>query len=562
MKLIFGFFLFFLCTGVFAQPAYLLHKPYAVQFRYIDSIWAATEGPAKGIAIADDLKKWSDARGDKSFAEQFKLISTKWESINDHSAAMESKIISLVQECRSGNVYLTVDALELLANYQCGIGKYAAAFEAYLEAYNLYSGFSAKEFPNKQQYLYDMASAYSRYGDYDNALKYFYKALQTEQYNSDYIYPIENSIGMCYRRTGKYDSADKYFRIIYEGALNERNKVWEGIAGGNIGINYFLQGRYDEAVPLIQKDIELSQATGNISNAANSMNVLSHIYLAQKKYKEAEELTTHALSLMESKPFWPEYKLAEALYSELFEVYKARGNIQKAVLYADSEMAAKDSVSARFNSLAIQKAEEKANYVQHKMELQQLDNEMNMQVLVRNSLIVAILLLMVIALLFINRQRLQRKKLEAEKKNAEYDLEMASSHLHNFKQSIQEKNNIVEQFAYELEKYKIIEKDNADDEVLIKLQQSTILTDEQWENFRMLFEKVHKGFFKRVKDKMPDLTPAEIRFIALSKLKLSPKEMASMLGISPNSIRNYRLRFRRKLGLDEEASIEDIADAI
>jgi DNA-binding CsgD family transcriptional regulator len=61
---------------------------------------------------------------------------------------------------------------------------------------------------------------------------------------------------------------------------------------------------------------------------------------------------------------------------------------------------------------------------------------------------------------------------------------------------------------------------------------------------------------------MPDLTPGETRFVALLKLKLNTKEMMAVLGISASTIRNYRLRLRRKLELDEEASIEDMMEAM
>lgn len=171
-------------------------------------------------------------------------------------------------------------------------------------------------------------------------------------------------------------------------------------------------------------------------------------------------------------------------------------------------------------------------------------------------------MLAVIGILFINRQRLKQKKLQAEKMMAENELDTAVQLLDNFRESVQEKNNIIERFTNEMERLKQEEEQQTDAELVTQLEQATILTDEQWENFRILFEKVHKGFFVNLRKKMPELTQAEVRFLALTKLKLSSKEMASMLGVSSNAIRIYRHRLRKKLSLDKDDMIEQLVESI
>ena len=91
---------------------------------------------------------------------------------------------------------------------------------------------------------------------------------------------------------------------------------------------------------------------------------------------------------------------------------------------------------------------------------------------------------------------------------------------------------------------------------------SAILTDEHWEEFRGRFEKVHGGYLLRLRTKLPDLSPAETRFMALAKLQLTNKEMSGILGVSPDSIRMMRHRLRRKLNLDEDGSLEEMINSI
>jgi DNA-binding CsgD family transcriptional regulator len=53
------------------------------------------------------------------------------------------------------------------------------------------------------------------------------------------------------------------------------------------------------------------------------------------------------------------------------------------------------------------------------------------------------------------------------------------------------------------------------------------------------------------------LTPAETRYILLSKLNLSTREMASMLGVSIENIRNLRFRVKKKMNIEDGGEMEE-----
>ncbi len=55
---------------------------------------------------------------------------------------------------------------------------------------------------------------------------------------------------------------------------------------------------------------------------------------------------------------------------------------------------------------------------------------------------------------------------------------------------------------------------------------------------------------------MPELTPADTRFLVLSKLNLSNKEMAGILVCATDTIRSYKHRLRRRFDLPEDANIK------
>jgi DNA-binding CsgD family transcriptional regulator len=170
-----------------------------------------------------------------------------------------------------------------------------------------------------------------------------------------------------------------------------------------------------------------------------------------------------------------------------------------------------------------------------------------------------ILLVLIIAAQLIFRQRLKQKKDKELLNNA-------VTQLNYYIDSVREKNELIDQFKQEIEhlnalpeQYTVLQEK---EEIAGKLRQYSILTEDDWTEFRKLFEKVQIGFFDKLKQKFPDLTPSEQRLLALMKLKLSKREMAGMLGIAPDSIKKTRQRIRKKINVLDDAALEDLVAAL
>jgi len=76
-----------------------------------------------------------------------------------------------------------------------------------------------------------------------------------------------------------------------------------------------------------------------------------------------------------------------------------------------------------------------------------------------------------------------------------------------------------------------------------------------WEDFKIHFEKVHQGFFERLKDRYPGLTIKDQRLCAYIHLGLSTKDIAGLINITPESTEIGRIRLRKKLGLDRSRNL-------
>jgi DNA-binding transcriptional regulator YiaG len=167
-----------------------------------------------------------------------------------------------------------------------------------------------------------------------------------------------------------------------------------------------------------------------------------------------------------------------------------------------------------------------------------VESEKELQKWLRNAALVILALVLVLAFVFF--QRLQRKR-----RQKETELAAAQNDLAALTQGFREKSDMVENLHLEMDK---LAASGERSHYLEQLTHSVILTDDDWAQFRAVFEKVHPDFIAAQKTAHPDLTPAELRFLVLEKLDLNAHEMANMLGVSVNTVYKTGQRLRRKTG--------------
>ncbi|NOZ75978.1 MAG: hypothetical protein GXO90_11515 [FCB group bacterium] len=78
---------------------------------------------------------------------------------------------------------------------------------------------------------------------------------------------------------------------------------------------------------------------------------------------------------------------------------------------------------------------------------------------------------------------------------------------------------------------------------------SQVSPGNEWNEFETWFKEVHKDFYHRLMDRVPDLTTREMKICAFLKLKLNTKEIASLTNLSVKSVEVYRSRLRSRLGV-------------
>lgn len=488
----------------------------------------------------------------------------------DEKIATMEKLLSELDRKRYPE-YAALIMFDLGNNYFGKKHNYTLAFENYINTYNLVKKFSVAQFPDKKNILVYLASRYYNFGELEKARELLLMAdtlpgswVRVTNYNN------KNTLGLICRNEEKYDSAISYFQRTYELAANDSDEVWSAIALGNIGITYYLAGDYEKAIPLLKKDVAgcLEYGVGAYDNAVNSLLILSEIYLNKGALKETAGNIGVIYKYLDSTR--DKMKHQASFYPVLSEYYYQKGDVRKAYVMKDSAMIYKDSLAERDNIYKLAKVEYRKEIEKHHADIKRLNAEKKYIEFVRNGLVVGVILLFIIALLVVNRQRLKyilkQNKLLSEKKLTQQELTNASKQLESYTQRLQEKNALIEKSADEIERLQSTlsqtQQEQVNNDVLQQLYASTILTDEEWEEFKLLFEQVHRGFLQRLRDKMPGLSPADTRFLVLSKLKLTNKEMAGILGVQPDTIRSYKHRLKKKYDLPDDDNISDFVDAI
>jgi len=446
------------------------------------------------------------------------------------------------------------------------------ALQNMLHAHYVFDRVGYRNTYNPSGMLDRLGYVYYHLSNFNEAIKYFKLSLENPMENSRRHIGILNSIGLSYRELAEPDSARNYFNQSRHQAILARDTAWIGINSGEIGRHYLNEKSYDRAKPFMQQYYSCGLAVKNTELIVEALTGLGDISLNSGKVDLALQQLKQAEALLEQEfksgdmPV-QDYLRKQYLFNVLARAWEAHGNTARSLDYLKEANKIKDSIERRAKlskNISIQQMFE-AEHTNNRLQL--LEEEKQAAVMKQKLYISIGVLLAIIIMLLYSRQIRERKirnqkesLLNLEKEKAESELESSRAQLveyvHNLRQKAELLENIQSEMDLMQEQYKVSVGDKED--VFHKLSLATILTEDDWTRFKMLFEKVHNGFFLKLKTNYPGLTPAETRLCSLVKLGLNSHEMGAMMGISAMSIKKNRQRLRKKINLSKEQKLEDL----
>ncbi|WP_426295496.1 tetratricopeptide repeat protein [Dyadobacter endophyticus] len=558
----FLFILFALNAGkAHAQWEHLLHKTYPQRYKDLGKIYTRLIDNRDSTSVFREIasmKEWAKARHDRDLELESDLLKayylTTWHRNQTHRiAAMLNELVAKTAE--QDIKQLNARSLKVLGDYYWSDGRnYELAFETFIQMESILNELSTDEFPDKSYALSNIAHAYYNFSDYKKALSLFGQIL-TLKFNPD-MYAGHNSAlvmtAVIYRKLGKLDSSDHYFRRVLRKESPGNYKTWAAIAQGGLGENAYLRGNYAESMPLLQANIDEAILQKDYGLAAQSLITQADIHLKNNAFDNAGQLVNTARHYLDVTH--PErYRHFQDLYTILVKLSAARGNPKLAEAYLDSAMFAKDSMNRKYNEKLMLRAHQKMELQKLRGKMEKAESDQKLKITERNLSLILVLLIAGVAIYVYRTQRKRHQQAQLLKelkiRQKEQELENATLQLSEFARNISEKSKQIEALE---------SKQGPDAEALMQLRESTILTQEDWDYFKKLFGKAHGDYLHRLREKFPDLTQAEIRFIALAKLGLGYQEMSVTLGISSHAVRTTKYRLLKKIDVPDDQSLEEV----
>jgi len=297
----------------------------------------------------------------------------------------------------------------------------------------------------------------------------------------------------------------------------------------------------------LHEDMLEAKRVNEHGRASNALAILGDIALETNRTDLARSYLTEALGYAHSAQ---QSTRLEFVYPMVAKLYSVLGDPGLVKAYIDSALIMKDVVDREFDRVMLARADQKLELERIATQTAILEGERKLQIQRRNVLIgLMVLVLTVLTVMFIRfraKRNKQRALLITEKEFAEKELKRARQQLLDFIREM-ENGSPSESNA------------PSGEEDLQQLQDARILTDEDWTGFKLLFEKVYAGYIERLEKGHPTISEAEKRFILLTRMGVSAKQMTQVLGVGDSTIRQVRSRLRRKLNI---GSVEELMGLI
>jgi len=476
--------------------------------------------------------------------------------------------------------------------------KYDSSDYFFDEAIRLYKELNSPK--DLAESYFGKACNYHFEGNYPEDFNYNYKALAIfEQIrDSDDVYKVTGEIAIAYRYQDEPQKAIATALLCLSYYQRHGDQYMTSYIESVLGNTYSAMGDYQKALDYEIPALALRRKIGTKSGIAESLNNIAAAYIGLKEWDKAAGYFSESLDLarqLKDERHIPiicanlakcyrrlgNIKIAEQMlneiidtarqkgqkliiaysYQQLSDIHKEANDYKMALDYYEKYKEWNDSLYNYEKGKTINELNIKYETSKKEAEITKLNSEKKADSAQKLVYLLALFFTIIIAVLTILllTDRNKKNKLLIEK--AKLELAANARELTHFTESIINKNKFIEELESKLSSIT----DNAqqaiateeNNEQLSKLYQLKILTEDDWRQFKILFDKVHPGFINRLREHYPDLAPAEERQFLLIKLKIDNKECADMLGISTLSVKKNRYRLKKRFNLTEQDNLDE-----
>ncbi len=290
---------------------------------------------------------------------------------------------------------------------------------------------------------------------------------------------------------------------------------------------------------------ELHQVTaqGTALNQAKAYHQLALTYLQYEEYDNAEQMLDSMYRLLNHDDT---HIYIELDYEPILNHYLQTKNYAKVEQYARlmlNEQHAMREQRLNFNIVETIVDAQTAQVNQELVMTQLIQTNQRLKFSI--SVAVFVVIILVIVTLLISQKRRYKSQIKAIDQQ--------------FAQLIEERNQSKIKRESDSQEIKEILREN-DNRQKLETLTPFILKESGETKFRQCFEILHPLFLHRLREKVPTITRREELLSMLIVLKQDNKDIAELLSIAPRSVLMLRHRFRQKIGIASEYSLENFIE--
>lgn len=362
----------------------------------------------------------------------------------------------------------------------------------------------------------------------------------------DSLYMAESleQISAVYGVLDQYDKAELYFKKALPLLKKFSGKRQLALAYNNYSNLKSYEKKNTEALTNIDFAIKVIHEINDPYIETMYQNNKATIYTDLKQFDKAESI----LKISEQNSLKNNWKDRQTqTYACLAVLYEKWGKFELSLDYYKKYYEQTELINGK--DIKIKIASLEAENLKSKKEIELKDNQLKLIKYKKNIYllisIIFLVILLFIATLFYWKKQKDKSKLEFDKRIRD---------LNELTQSLILKNKKL------LNQRKLIKIEHSNDEIKTEndsVLRTKILTDSDWLSFKTNFETAYPNYINKIRKNYPKITAAEERLFLCLKLNLNNKEVASILGISNESVKKSRNRLRKRIGLSLEEKLND-----
>ncbi|MCL9808159.1 tetratricopeptide repeat protein [Flavobacterium luminosum] len=403
--------------------------------------------------------------------------------------------------------------------------------------------------------------------DYPEAEHYLQLALKHTNPNSAEYASILDTYGINFYKIRNYKKALEQFNKAGSLALKVKDSLRYAKVLGNKAMVYKDQKDYVKAIVLLKEDITISEWLNDSKNTMFASIALGKIYLENKRFSDAEEILRKAEKIAVSKSYLRKSEL-EIIKLKL-ELFKNKPNVPEELVAHRRMLVLEDSLQKADGETQIHLLNWQIQKDKYQEKISQTNKLYKKEVFSKKlySILAVVLILFAVWIYFYQKNKHKReqiiyeekvKALELKKAEIELALKSTNNDLNNQVAYIKNKNLEIKKLRSEIESikassYYYLEKESGK---LKALLDSHLMTDQNWVNFKVQFEKENSDFCQKLSEDFPELTDSNLRIIYLQKLGFSTLETSESLGITPDAVKKAKQRLKKRLGKKYETLFE------